>query len=130
MEIIMGPHLTDYITLDILVGIGVGMLGGIITSFLVPLRIHKHPATYADVVAFSGAFFLMILPLLFPHTLIFTMVITFLIFWFFMPILFGKRYPSGGESKVDPELIESLSPEGRVSVLEDLGILPVSGVHE
>ena len=120
------PTITNYTPLDNFVGFMVGMIGGIVASFLGPLRIHKFPATFADIVAIAGTLILCFLPILFPHTLIIITVISFMVFWFFMPSLFGKRFPSGGEKLVDASLIEALSPEGRVAVLEALGVLPSS----
>ncbi|GEM_PF-5994795 len=127
--------LPNYLPLEVIVGMGVGLLGGLLVMFVAPLPFRRYPASFADVAAIALFLIILLLPIVFPLTLFLAFTLTFLSVWMVPPILFSAntkpakpkgRLPAAPEpsSKYEDihEAVEALSPEGRAALLEDMRI--------
>lgn len=124
----MLAYLFDYIPVDILIGVGSGLFGGIIAAMFVPIRFNRRPENVMDIAAYLLFIFTLLLPFFFPISMFLVMVMTLSVVWILIPFVFGigkpkKVRPSPPDVIVD--VVASVSPEGRAAVLDEMGILPL-----
>ncbi len=124
----MLAYLFDYIPVDILIGLGSGLFGGIIALLFAPIRFNRRPENVMDMAAYILFIFALLLPAFFPVTMFLVMIITLLAVWILIPFLLGigkpkKVRPSPPDDIV--EVVTLVSPEGRAAVLDEMGILPL-----
>ena len=125
----MLAYLIDYIPVDILIGLGIGLLGGIIAAIFFPIRLNHRPHSATDIAGFTLMLIVFLLPLIFPVTMFLIMILAFFSVWLLFPFLLGFGKPKKMRP-VFPEDVEeavaSVSPEGRAAVLDQMGIIPYS----
>jgi membrane protein implicated in regulation of membrane protease activity len=126
----MLAYLIDYIPVEILIGLGIGLLGGFIAAIFFPIRLNHRPQSATDITAFAFMLLVLLLPLIFPATMFLMMVLAFFTVWLVIPFVLGLGKPKKKQQPIIPEEVEeavvSVSPEGRAAVLDQMGIIPYS----
>ncbi len=114
----------EYIPIDILIGLGVGILGGILCVVLVRLRFNRFSPGYMDLLSFTIFILVFMLPVFYLSTMFLTFSITFLVVWLLLPVILGlgKRKPDQIKVAQVEKIVDVLSPEGRANVLEEMHI--------
>jgi len=113
----------EYIAMDLLIGLGLGTLSGIAAAILFSLKVNKNPANFLVVIAFIAALFVFYLAGLFPLTVIVATLATMTALWVALPVFFGKGTTKDIITDIEERIVETVSIEGRQSVLEELGII-------
>lgn len=118
----------EYIAVDLLIGLGVGLVGGIFAAFAVPMRFNRRPSTVMDIFAYLLFLCALLIALIFPLTMYVTFLFTFYVVWILLPFLLGIGRKKRVEPVIDEDIEEavaSVSPEGRAAVLDQMGIVPL-----
>jgi len=113
----------EYIPMDVLLGLGLGALSGILAAIFLPLGVNKNPAGFVVVIAFMGALFVFYLLGIFPLTVVVVTIATLTALWVMLPVFFGRVETDEVITDIEERIVEVVSPEGRQEVLEELGIV-------
>ena len=113
----------EYIAMDLLIGLGLGTLSGIAAAIFFSLKVNQNPANFLVVLAFIAALFVFYLAGLFPLSVIVATLATMTSLWVALPVFFGKGTAKDIITDIEERIVETVSTEGRQSVLEELGII-------
>jgi|GEM_PF-2988871 uncharacterized membrane protein len=109
--------------MDVLLGIGLGTISGLLAAIFLPLGVNKNPAGFVVVIAFVGSLFGFYLLGIFPLTVVVVTLAVLIFLWVTLPVWFGKVKTDKVITDIEERIVEVVSPEGRQAVLEELGIV-------
>lgn len=109
--------------MDVLLGLGLGFISGLVAAIFFPLGVNRNPAGFVVVIAFVGALFIFFLLGIFPLTVVVVAIATLLALWISLPVFIGRVKTDEVMTDIEERIVEVVSPEGRQAVLEELGIV-------
>jgi len=113
----------QYVPMDVLLGLGLGAISGLLAAIFLPLGVNRNPAGFVVVIAFVASLFVFYLLGIFPLTVVIVTLAVLIFFWVTLPVLFGKVKTDKVITDIEERIVEVVSPEGRQAVLEELGIV-------
>lgn len=115
--------LPQYVPMDVLLGLGLGAISGLLAAIFLPLGVNKNPAGFVVVIAFIASLFVFYLLGIFPLTVVVVTLAVLIFFWVTLPVFFGRVRNDKVITDIEERIVEVVSPEGRQTVLEELGIV-------
>jgi len=109
--------------MDVLLGLGLGAISGLLAAIFLPLGVNKNPAGFVVVIAFIASLFVFYLLGIFPLTVVVVTLAVLIFFWVTLPVFFGRVRNDKVITDIEERIVEVVSPEGRQTVLEELGIV-------